>query len=631
MKRMATVLSVLALTLVAAIHAGAAPVINEFMADNGTTVADPQGHFDDWIEIYNPGSGTIDLGGMYLTDDLLNPTQWQFPAGTFLGADSYLLVWADEDVLDNPSGLHANFKLSAGGEEIALFSADGTTLLDSIAFGSQTEDISYGRFPNGGSPWYFMDSPSPNAANTSAQSEEVYFSRLGGVMTESFTLKLSTPSDSGDIRYTTDGSIPSTGSTLYNDASGISINNSNSRRIRARAFQSGLAPGPVRTEAYLAVSPALAAFDSNLPILVVDTFGGSIPFTPSLSPKPLTNVYFTVIDTNGVSGRAAVTGQPEFTGRAGMRIRGQSSAYDLPKKNYKLETWNEDDEDLRVPMLGFPSDSDWVLHGPHTDKTFMRNVLAYKLSNDMGHYSSRTKFIEVFKNEGGGQIGGPDSSDYVGVYVLMEQIKQGKDRVDIEELRPTDTLEPEISGGYIIRHDKDRNEDSFFSNYSGRWYYVEPSHVDITTGQKNYIENYITTFEGVHQSSGFDDPVTGYAKYIDVQSFIDNDFCSEITREADTYNFSTYVTKDRNGKLKMSPQWDFNLSLGNNDYRVFDPNILIHHTDGWHRETTSGWEPSWGYRWHERLLQDPEYLLKYADRWHHLRERHLWLPWLVRQ
>ncbi len=197
------------------------------------------------------------------------PIESFLPAGTVLGQDSYLLVWADEDVLDNPSGLHASFKLGSGGEQIGLYESDGVTMVDSVSFGNQSEDISYGRFPNGSSTWYFMDQPSPNDANTSAQSEEVYFSRLGGIMTDSFTLKLSTKSDSGDIRYTTDGSEPTASSTLYNDGSGISINNSQSRRIRARAIQSGLAPGPVRTEAYLAVSPALAAFDSNLPIIVI--------------------------------------------------------------------------------------------------------------------------------------------------------------------------------------------------------------------------------------------------------------------------------------------------------------------------------------------------------------------------
>ncbi len=607
----------LALIVGPAANASLPLVINEFMASNGTTVADPQGHHDDWIEIYNPGPQTLDLGGMYLTDDLGHPTQWPFPPATLLGPNSYLLVWADENVLDNPNGLHANFKLSAGGEQIGLFSTNGVTLVDSVSFGDQSQDVSYGRFPNGGDSWYSMGQPSPNAPNTTARSEAVYFSRLGGVMTNAFTLKLSIESDNGQIRYTEDGSIPTAASPLYNEGSGIWIDNRSSTRIRARAFQSGLAPGPVRTEAYLAISPGLAAFDSNLPMVLIDTFGQAMPATwwsnnMVIHQDPIA-AYATFIDTNKVKGRAATTDQPDYAGRVGMNIRGQSTA-DLDKKPYKLETWDEDDRDRSVSLLGFPSDSDWVLHNPHTDKTFMRNVLVYQWSNDMGHYASRTKFIEVFMNEDGGQIGGPASSDYLGVYVLMEKIKRGKDRVDIEPLRPTDTAEPEITGGYILRHDKNRPEAEFWT-WAGRWLYVEPSDLEITAPQKNYIKSYLEAFETVLRSGSFADPITGYARYIDVESFIDHDLCSEITREVDAYRLSTYVTKDRGGRLIMAPEWDYNWSMGNNDYTGFGLPTL-HHTIGWHREGEGLPE----YLWQDRLMDDREYRLKYADRWFHLRE-----------
>ena len=146
-------MAMLGLTICLPVGGNASLVINEFMADNGATTADPQGHYDDWIEIYNTGPGSVDLGGMYLTDDLLNPDQWQFPPGTFIGPGNYLLVWADEDVLDNPNGLHANFKLSSEGEEIGLYSTNGMTLVDSVSFGDQSEDVSFGRFPNGDGTW----------------------------------------------------------------------------------------------------------------------------------------------------------------------------------------------------------------------------------------------------------------------------------------------------------------------------------------------------------------------------------------------------------------------------------------------------------------------------------------------
>ena len=112
-----------------------AVVINEFMASNSHTLADGGGQFDDWIELYNPSSQSVDVGGLYLTDDLADPAKWQFPEGqpslTTIPALGYLLIWADGDT--RAGELHAGFGLSAEGEELGLFDADGT-LIDSIVF-----------------------------------------------------------------------------------------------------------------------------------------------------------------------------------------------------------------------------------------------------------------------------------------------------------------------------------------------------------------------------------------------------------------------------------------------------------------------------------------------------------------
>ena len=110
--------------------------INEFMAENDTTIQDPDGTgYPDWIEIFNAGSSTIDLGGLYMTDDLSDPTQWQIPLGVSIEAYGHLLFWADND---EPQGdTHTNFKLSADGEEIGLYDCDGVSEIDSIVFGAQ--------------------------------------------------------------------------------------------------------------------------------------------------------------------------------------------------------------------------------------------------------------------------------------------------------------------------------------------------------------------------------------------------------------------------------------------------------------------------------------------------------------
>jgi hypothetical protein len=135
--------------------------INEFMADNGITIAGPDGNSPDWIELFNAGDEAIDMSGMYLTDDLTDPTAWQFPEGTYLEPGGYLLVWADRD----GGELYASFGLNANGEEIGLFASDGETLIDSVVFAKQIQDVSYGRIPDGSSNWDYLPTSTPGLAN----------------------------------------------------------------------------------------------------------------------------------------------------------------------------------------------------------------------------------------------------------------------------------------------------------------------------------------------------------------------------------------------------------------------------------------------------------------------------------
>lgn len=139
--------------------------INELLAKNNTGAQDEAGEYEDWIELVNTSGSTIDISGTFLTDDLSDPTQWQIPSGTSLGAGETLLVWADDDVGQGP--LHANFKLSSGGEDLAFFAADGTTLLDTLTFGPQVADVSTARLSDGGEPWVTLSNPTPAALNDS--------------------------------------------------------------------------------------------------------------------------------------------------------------------------------------------------------------------------------------------------------------------------------------------------------------------------------------------------------------------------------------------------------------------------------------------------------------------------------
>jgi hypothetical protein len=237
----------------------------------------------------------------------------------------------------------------------------------------------------------------------------------------------------------------------------------------------------------------------------------------------------------------------------------------------------------------------------------MRNFLSYNWSNDMGQYASRTKFIEVFLNTDGG---GVSMSDYVGVYVLMEKIKRGKDRVDIEALAPYDNSEPEITGGYIFKKDKlDSGEPTFNTSTGLQLIYVDPNGHDITEPQKNWLGNYVNEFESALRGPNFRDPNLGYRKYIDVDSFIDIHILVELTKNIDGFRLSTYMYKDRGGKIKMGPAWDYNLSLGNADYL----NGWI--PTGWYYDLLNDGQ----YPWWRRLFEDPWFQRRYADRWFELR------------
>lgn len=138
--------------------------INEFLASNDLVNSDPDfGEYGDWLEIYNGGALAVDLGGWTLTDDLANPDNWSFPEGTSLDAGSFLLIWTDGKD-STAAALHADFKLSANGEQVGLFTPSGAPV-DTLSYDVQETDISYGRTPDGGGTWITYTAPTPGASN----------------------------------------------------------------------------------------------------------------------------------------------------------------------------------------------------------------------------------------------------------------------------------------------------------------------------------------------------------------------------------------------------------------------------------------------------------------------------------
>jgi hypothetical protein len=240
-------------------------VINELMASNNSTIQDPQNQYDDWIEIYNFGSSAVDVGSMYLTDDLSEPTKWQFPANnptaTVIPAHGYLLVWVDNDTDD--AGMHASFQLSAGGEEIGLFDTDESTLIDSITFGQQTADISYGRYPDANDNLQYMATPTPGGKNNGGYIDVVAdpeFSQRRGFYDVPFSVSLTTETDGAVIYYTLTGSEPGTLSdrgervdSMY--TSPLSITKTTC--IRAQAIKAGWKSSNIVTCTYIFLDDAI--------------------------------------------------------------------------------------------------------------------------------------------------------------------------------------------------------------------------------------------------------------------------------------------------------------------------------------------------------------------------------------
>ncbi|MEN6424772.1 MAG: lamin tail domain-containing protein [Phycisphaerales bacterium] len=210
---MSCMIAVIAGRVLAQEGSGVSIAINEVMASNSSTKADPQGQYDDWVELYNYGATPVDTGGLYLTDDPNEPAKWQIPATeptlTTIAPGGYLLIWADGDA--EAEGLHAGFKLSAGGENLCLFDADGVSLIDSMTFPQLPADVSYGRRPDAGDEWQFFTAPTPEAANQEGYAGligEIGFSHEHGFCSEPFSLVLTTDTPDATIYYTLDGELP---------------------------------------------------------------------------------------------------------------------------------------------------------------------------------------------------------------------------------------------------------------------------------------------------------------------------------------------------------------------------------------------------------------------------------------
>lgn len=355
----------------------------------------------------------------------------------------------------------------------------------------------------------------------------------------------------------------------------------------------------------------VSSYVGRVPELFINTLGNTIVNEPK---KPAT---LTVLVTDTITLKAQI----------GIELRGSSSLY-FDQKSYGFEFRNSAGEGIDTTILDLPKEEDFILYGPANDKSLLRNVIIYELSNQIGWYASRTRFVQLHIN-----------GSYNGLYVLMEKIKRNKNRVNISKIASDNT------GGYIIKIDKSSGDatgkpdnyydESFswrssfdpsgtllgFAPYGPKkgtetyFIYEYPKPDNITTAQKDYIKKYIDDFEKALLSQSFKDASSGYRNFIDVDSFIDYFLLNELSHNPDAYRLSTILYKDKSAKLKIGPIWDFNLAFGNDSRTaIAAPYNWAYNFNNYY--PSDGWLVNF---WWKRLLSDPFFTNQLKSRWANLR------------
>jgi len=346
-----------------------------------------------------------------------------------------------------------------------------------------------------------------------------------------------------------------------------------------------------------------ALTDSNLPIVIITTDNNLSTGKPIVipdEPKVLGNMKI-IYRPDGSRNYLTDQNTAEFlnySGRIGIENRG-SSSLTLEKKSYSLTTLLADNvSNNNVKVLGMPAENDWVLNSLAFDPSLIRDLLSYNLSTVMGNYASRGVYCEVIVN-----------GDYRGLYIFMEKLKIDNDRINILKLTPYDNSGENLTGGYITKCDKIAGIDvpAWNDGWGADFIHESPKPYEITTQQKTYIKSYFTSFYNAAAAKN-SSIINGYPSLIDVPSFVDFMIMNELSSNPDGYQFSTYFHKDRNGKLRAGPIWDFNLTYGNDLFNW-----------GFDRSKTNVWQfndgGNTGAKFWRYLFEEPTFKCYLTRRW----------------
>ena len=454
----------------------------------------------------------------------------------------------------------------------------------------------------------YFAAPTPGSGNAPGypgSSSEVDFSVKSTTFFTPFELVLKPSEDSplGQIRFTINGSEPTTNSLLYTGPLQIT----NSVPIRARLFEPGFLAGPVRSEAYLRLGAGMQNVSSDMPLIAVHSFGAG-GFDPTTKKGCFLFVH------EPIRGRASFTNAPQMVFRAGLKIRG-SSTQGNPKYNWAVDAWDELNRDKDIPLLGLPEGAEWVFHAPYSfDPSLIHNPFASEMTQSLGRYAGRYRFAEIYLNEKASTNSQATllPANYFGVYNIIERIGVHPNRVDIPKLTEGDLQAPEITGGYLLSVDRDFGGAPGESAGGVGFNFIEPKYEEISTPPRNvqrtYLLNYLNDFGKALTSKNWTNPTDGYLPFIDRGSWIDFHIVNIFSANVDALRLSTYFYKDRNGPITYGPIWDFDRAFGSTDGRDAEPRV---------------WDSGTGfftYPWWERVFRDPNFFQAWIDRYQDLRE-----------
>ncbi len=481
-----------------------------------------------------------------------------------------------------------------------------------------------------GTPVYgYFEQPTPGTANPDTDAmiifREVTFSQPSRSFTGSLSVALGGQQAGEQIRYTTNGTRPTIGSPLY--GSPIAINATT--RLRARVFGAAGIGSRTFSRHYLRLAADVAGRQSNLPMIVLDAAGQTLNST---TRQP---AHFHVFDRDG-AGIAALNRISDLATRQGLRWRGSSSE-GFPKKPYSVEFWDDNDVQIRHPLLGMQSESDWVFYSPYEyDRAYIRNSVAYEMSRRVGRWAPETRMVEVFYNANGGDL---TAADYVGVYAVVEQIKMNTRRLGFRTVDPVDVPPPGPintaasglwTGGYLFKVDRtDPDEYDWRTTRSmptgiGSLTLARPKMPNLDGGpyfsnsaalagsrQVQYLRAYVQAFEDAlygDQSAGF--ATRNHLGFIERDAWVDHLLLTAFTKNVDALRLSAFFHKPENSRILAGPVWDFDRSMDSNDGR---DNAF----DTWNGTGDS--TQYFSHDWWGILSQDSDFLQAFYDRWAELR------------